>query len=526
MSAGAVRVLVVWCEDWPVRSWGLLADQPAAVLEGGRLTSVSAAARAAGVAVGLRKREAQARCPMLEILARDETREARAFEPVVAAVGSFAPLVEITRPGVCALATRGPSRFFGGDEALAAKVTAAVGSALGSGFGIGSGSGFGVGVADGFFAAGWAARTGAGVVPVGTSPSFVAPLPLAALESPELVQVLWHLGLRTLGDVASIPEADVLARFGLDAVVRHRWARGLDGRPLHAGRPPVDLAEVIELDPPAERVDQAAFAAKMLADRLHEALASRGLACSRVIIEAETEHGEHLVRVWRHEGALTAAALADRVRWQLEGWLTGSAAGQPTGGLSRLALVPDEVLAATGRQLGFWGGQTEAAARAARAATRVAGMLDPEAVTVPERRGGRSGPEQFSLVSVLAVDLTERAPLAPDKRPWPGSLPVPPATELTGSVGSVGSVVELVRADGSSLRVNGRGQANGDPAQLYLDGHWHQTVAWAGPWTTEERWWDATSNRRQARYQVVLTDGASHLVSLDQGVWRLAATWD
>lgn len=506
-------MLVVWCDDWPVRSWGLPGGQPAAVLEAGRLTSVSAAARAAGVTPGLRKREAQARCPALEILARDETREARAFEPVVAAVGAFAPLVEITRPGVCALATRGPSRYFGGDDALVGKVTAAVGSVVPDGFG--------VGVADGFFAASWAARTGRGVIPVGASPSFVAPLPLAALEAPELVQVLWHLGLRTLGDVAALPEADVLARFGRDAVLRHRWARGLDGRPLDAGRPPPDLAEVVELDPPAERVDQAAFAAKMLADRLHEALAARGLACSRVIIEAETEHGEHLVRAWRHEGALTAAALADRVRWQLEGWLTGSVLGQPTGGLSRLALVPDEVLAATGRQLGFWGGQTEAAARAARAATRVAGMLGPDAVTVPERRGGRSGSEQFSLVSVLAVDLAERVPLPPDERPWPGALPVPPASESVEPV-----AVELVRADGSALRVSGRGQSNGDPAQLYLDGRWREVVAWAGPWPTEERWWDAASRRRQARYQVVLEDGASHLVSLDQGVWRLAATWD
>ena len=465
----------------------------------------------------MRKREAQARCPTLEILARDETREARAFEPVVAAVGAFAPLVEITRPGVCALATRGPSRYFGGDEALVGKVVAAVGSALGSA----ASEGFGVGVADGYFAASWAARTRSGVVPVGASASFVAPLPLGALESPDLVPVLWHLGLRTLGDVAALPEADVLARFGRDAVMRHRWARGLDGRPLDAGRPPPDLAEVVELEPPAERVDQAAFAAKKLADRLHEALACRGLACSRVIIEAETEHGEHLVRAWRHEGALTAAALADRVRWQLEGWLTGSVLGQPTGGLSRLALVPDEVVAATGRQLGFWGGQTAAAERAARASTRVAGMLGPDAVTVAERRGGRSGTEQFSLVSVLAVDLVERAPLPPDERPWPGALPVPPAT-----LAEEPSVVELVRADGSSLRVSGRGQPNGDPSQLYLDGRWQEVVAWAGPWPTEERWWDAANRRRQARYQVVLEDGASHLVSLDQGVWRLAATWD
>jgi protein ImuB len=36
-----------------------------------------------------------------------------------------------------------------------------------------------------------------------------------------------------------------------------------------------------ELDPPIERVDTAAFAAKALAEQLHEGLARRGLACTR-----------------------------------------------------------------------------------------------------------------------------------------------------------------------------------------------------------------------------------------------------
>jgi protein ImuB len=58
------------------------------------------------------------------VVEHDPAGAARAFEPVVAALEAFAPGVEIVRPGVCAVATRGPSRYFGGDEALAAKVKA------------------------------------------------------------------------------------------------------------------------------------------------------------------------------------------------------------------------------------------------------------------------------------------------------------------------------------------------------------------------------------------------------------------
>ena len=51
---------------------------------------------------------------------QEHGREARAFGAVVAALEAFATRVDPVRPGVCAVPTRGPSRYFGGDEALAA----------------------------------------------------------------------------------------------------------------------------------------------------------------------------------------------------------------------------------------------------------------------------------------------------------------------------------------------------------------------------------------------------------------------
>ena len=135
---------------------------------------------------------------------------------------------------------------------------------------------------------------------------------------------------------------------------------------------------------PATRVDEAAFAAKVLADHLLARLEELGLACDRVVVEAETEHGERHVRCWRHEGGLTAAALVTRVRWQLDAWLTGrddEETEDATGGLTLLRIAPDRVVPATGRQLGFWGGDAAAHDRAARVLARLQGMLGP--------RGGR-----------------------------------------------------------------------------------------------------------------------------------------
>ena len=74
----------------------------------------------------MRRREAQSRCPDLTVLARNEAAEARAFEPIVAALESIAPGVEITRPGLAAIGMRGPTRYFGGETGVLHALSRAV----------------------------------------------------------------------------------------------------------------------------------------------------------------------------------------------------------------------------------------------------------------------------------------------------------------------------------------------------------------------------------------------------------------
>jgi protein ImuB len=314
-----MRTLVVWCPDWPVVAAsvaaGVPATAPVAVVAANRVVASSAAARAEGVRRGLRRREAQSRCPDLAVIPHDPARDARAFEPVVTAVEAMAPGVEIVRPGVCAVAARGPARYYGGDAAAAARFAAHVTETCGVACQ--------TGVADGPFAAELAAREGM-IVPPGRSRDFLTPFPVATLDRPELADLLRRLGIRTLGAFGDLPARDVLVRFGPDGALAHRLARGLGHRPLAARRPPPDLAVQTEFEPPVERVDTAAFAARALAEELQARLRGHGLACARISIEARTEHGEELARVWRHDGVLTASAIADRVRWQLDGWLTSA----------------------------------------------------------------------------------------------------------------------------------------------------------------------------------------------------------
>jgi protein ImuB len=124
------RVLTVECLDWPVIAVGTVPDVPAAVVFANRVVAATPAARHDEVVVGLRRREAQGRCPDMVVIERDESREARLFEPVAQALEGFTPRIEVVRPGIACFPTRGPSRYFRGDEALARAVWGQVDAVL------------------------------------------------------------------------------------------------------------------------------------------------------------------------------------------------------------------------------------------------------------------------------------------------------------------------------------------------------------------------------------------------------------
>ncbi len=458
------------------------------------------------------------RCP--DLLADEEPGEgsAQAFEPVVALVEGFCPHVEVLRPGVCAIPARGPARYFGGEAELASRLSAAVSRA---------GHGCQVGVADGLFAAGLAARAGPGglMVPPGKAPEFLARFPVGVLGMPELCELLPRLGIETLGQLAGLPPAEAVSRFGPPGELARRLARGLDPRPLIPRPPRADLSAALEFDPTPAQSEPVLFAAKALADQMHDRLAAGGLGCVRVRVEVRYSDGTQVSRLWRHDGLLSALAVAERVRWQLDG-RSASRPGAPVplgddrepGGITLLRLVPDQLVRATGRQLALWG-DAVVSDRVARAAIRVQAMLGHERVTRPVPAGGRRPVEQVLLVPFGDAGVPQR----PADRPWPGQIPVPspatvyPAPRSASVTDSVGAVVS----------VGGRAGLSAAPAQLSVEGDRPRLVtAWAGPWPVTERWWDPPQACRQARFQLVTDDGHAWLAALQDGHWQIEARYD
>ena len=396
-----------------------------------------------GWSAGLRRREAQGRCPEAVLLADDPARDARAFEPVVGGLEALTPRVEVTRPGTCAFATRGPSRYYGGDDALADRVgRGARRRAPGPPRRSGSASPTGCsppprGPAAAPGAAAWSSRRAA--APPSSPPGRSRPLVEATIaEVAGLPRPHRRARRRAPPARAAHPRrgwppcrpADVLARFGTDGRAAHRLARGLDARPLAARRPAPDLAVTAELDPPVERVDTAAFVAVGPGRRAaRSAWAAGAWPAPASAIEAETEHGE----------AARAAAGATRAASARRPWPSGCA-GSSTAGSSGSAATgpppaspacsstPTRWCAARGRQLGFWGGETRLDERAARALARVAGPARPRG-RPGARAAGRAGPGRAGGAgagarrSTWSTGRPARARPGWVTEPWPGRLP-------------------------------------------------------------------------------------------------------
>jgi protein ImuB len=508
-----MRTLAVWCPDWPVRAAlpDLARDVAGAVLAGGQVLACNHAARVEGVRRGMRRRDAQARCPDLVLADHRPEVEARSFEEVLAGVEELSPAVTPLRPGLCALPV--PARFYGGEHEAAAVVAERVVSLAVWDVRLG--------VADGLFAAEQAARRAAPqdvhVVEPGGDAAFLAPLPVEVLEAPEVVSLLRRMGLTTLAHLAALDPADVHTRFGTHGAFLHRLAAGRDPRPLARRDVPPELAATLTLEPPASSAETVAFSLRSVAERFVSRLADHGLVCTTLGVEVEVDDAVVATRRWVHPRWFGAVDVVDRVRWQLQG-------GPLPGPVGVVRLLP-EVVAPVGEHAPalFGAGARGSGERddvVERGIARVQGLVGHEGVVAAEVQGGRAPAARRLLTPWGEQARPARAVGAP----WPGSVPPPaPAT-----VYAAPRPAQVVGPGDRVVGVDGRGAISCEPVRFRPAGdeQWRPVASWAGPWPIDELWWDEASARRVARFQVVGVDGTAWLMVVEDGTWWTEARYD
>ena len=472
--------------------------EPALVVDD-RVTGATEEVLAAGVTLGMLRREAEALAPFATVLIRDMGDEARRFEPIVAVVEDLVPRVEVVSPGLLFVPVSGALRFYGGEEPLAERMVKELDKLTGDQRG---GEAL-VGIADGPFASRWAAGTARVGEPhvVSDTIGFLSRLDLSTLREAmggeEMIDTFRWLGVSTLGDLARLPREALASRFGNPGVQAHRLASGED-RLVDPRDIPLALEVEMFFEDPLESLDAVAFAGRALAERLLNGLRNAGVAPHTVTIVAEAAQGPTRERVWRSADPFTEKALTDRVWWQLRAWV--ETAGVP-GGIVGLRIIPDD-LSGEGRQLGLLSDESSII-EVERALGRAQALLGPDGVLQGRAQGGRMPAERVAW-------SRWGEPPSEDERdseaPWPGATPSP-------SPALVPSRLQPIDVEWDA----------GMPTRVRLGSRWEPVLTWSGPWRLSGRWWVGEGDAD--RYQLVTSLGA-FLCVVSEGRAFLAGVYD
>ncbi len=134
-----------------------------------------------------------------------------------------------------------------------------------------------------------AARVAAGlpgsptVVPEGEEQQFLSQLPLSRLAPQiDIAETLERWGIRSIGELARLPEGEVASRLGELGRELHAAARGIDPRPLESRLPPPCLSEGMDLEWPLVSLEPFLFLGNAALERLVGRLESQGLACVKL----------------------------------------------------------------------------------------------------------------------------------------------------------------------------------------------------------------------------------------------------
>jgi protein ImuB len=125
------------------------------------------------------------------------------------------------------------------------------------------------------------------VIPPGREREAVGELPLSVLSVfgfAEELPTLEKWGLRTLGELAALPPADLHARFGAAGLALHRAACGRDDRPLVPYVDPVRFEASIDLEWPIDGLEPLSFVLARLLDPLSDALEQADRGASAIIL--------------------------------------------------------------------------------------------------------------------------------------------------------------------------------------------------------------------------------------------------
>ncbi len=472
-----------------------LQSDPVVVLEGRAphefVCAMNKAAFRCGASLGMTRLDAEGTTG-LRLLARSLETEANARAVLLECAARFSPRIEEVSEGTACgfvLDIAGTERLFGPPASLAERLRTELASA-----------GFRVSIA---VSANYdtarmkaAASHGVNVIPEGAEALALAKLPIAALNLEEEHQETFAIwGIRTLGELAALPEVELIARLGQKA---RAWRGAALGKLTHLFRPmepEFKLQEFCEFETPVEQMDSLLFMGARMIDSLVARAADRALSLALLTARMKLE-GEGL-----HELVLRPAIPSTDRKFLLKLLQLEIAAHPP-----RAAVLALELSAEAGHcntvQLGLFTPQTPEPSRLDVTMARIKAIVGEDRVGAPLLEDThRPGSFRMDLLAIEGSTCDEpQSPRMVLRRMRP---PVPVRVAMR-------DYQPAAFRDGVSL---------------------FEITAAYGPWKTSGCWWSSNDwNLEEWDILAERSDGSSIacLLVCDQNrhEWQLEAVYD
>lgn len=284
-----------------------LAVQPVVVLEGQApsetVCALNQKARQKGAERGMTRLDAESLCG-LKLLGRSVETELAARAVFLECVAQFSPHIEEASRGtacICVLDIAGTELLFGPPERLVRRLRAALAAA---------GFRASIAVSANYHAARMKAAhsRGIAVIPSGEEAHALAELPISSLDlAPEQAETFAYWGISTLGELAALPEAELVARLGAEARAWSALARGAAMHLFQPIEPELELKEFCEFETPVEQIDSLLFVAARMIDSLVARAEARALALAGLTARMKLED-----RSWHQRTIRPALPSVDR----------------------------------------------------------------------------------------------------------------------------------------------------------------------------------------------------------------------
>jgi protein ImuB len=380
-----------------------LRSEPVAVIEGRPpqefVCAMNRPALHMGAALGMTRLDVEGLVG-IRLLARSLETEAAARSVLLECVARFSPRIEdASRRTACAfvLDISGTERLFGPPAQLAGRMRAALADA-----------GFRVSIAVGanYDAARMKAAVthGVAVIAEGEEASALAKQPITSLDledAPGETFAMW--GIRTLGELAALPEVELITRLGTYAQTWRELARGAHSHTFQPIEAAFTLREFCEFETPVEQIDSLLFMGARMIDCLVARAADRALSLSLLTAKMRLEKG------LTHQCVLRPAVPSTDRKFLLKLLQLEIAAHPPQAAVVSLELTAEAGRSAT-VQLGLFAPQTPEPSRLDVTLARLRAMVGDDRVGSPvledSHRSGSFRMEAFTI----GAGASEREP--------------------------------------------------------------------------------------------------------------------